>query len=470
MAVREGDAQLLPAAAIEELRAQVAGEVILPGEALYDGARAAWNLTVQQHPALIVQAVSAADVAAAVRFAQAAGLGIAVQATGHGVRRPADGCLLISTARMRGVSIDAAAQMARVEAGALWRDVLGPAQAVGLAPLLGSSPNVGVVGYTLGGGLGWLGRKYGLSVDSVRAVEAVTADGDLLRAGPGQNSDLFWGLCGGGGSLAIVTAMEIALYPVTTVYAGNLYYPAELGAEVLRRYRDWIAGAPEELTTSIVIMNYPPIPDMPEFLRGKSLVQVRGCYCGPVEEGEALLSYWRDWQAPIVDDFKARPFSEAELISNDPPNPIPAMMTGAWLHALDDDTLDVLLGYTLPQGGPPAVTFTEVRHAGGAIGRVDRAQNAYCHREASLLLFVIGMTPSPEAGQAFLGQAARMKQALGGSLTGGVYMNFLDGEESRQRTRDAYSPETYGKLSALKAAYDPQDRLSYSFNIPVAAD
>jgi FAD/FMN-containing dehydrogenase len=470
VALRQEGAPPLDSAALSELRQQVEGDVILPGDAQYDEVRMAWNLTVQQHPALIVRAASADDVAAAARFATEVGLGIAVQATGHGVRRPADGCLLINTSRMKDVRVDAAAQTAWVEAGATWGDVLPPAQAVGLAPLLGSSPGVGAVGYTLGGGFGWLGRKYGLSVDSVHAFETVTADGDLLRASPTENSDLFWGLCGGGGSLAIVTAMEIALYPVATVYAGNLYYPAELGAEVLLRYRDWIADAPDELTSSIVIMNYPPIPEVPEFLRGKSLIEVRGCYCGPVEEGEALVQPWRDWQAPMIDDFKVRPFTESAQISNDPPDPMPSAMTGAWLAELDDATLDALLHHTLPQGGPPAITITEVRHAGGVISRVDRARNAYCHRDATLLLSVIGLAATPEMEQAFLAQVGRMKEAMGASLTGRVYINFLDGEESQQRIRDGYTPEAYRKLAALKAAYDPENRLSHSFNIPVATD
>jgi FAD/FMN-containing dehydrogenase len=282
------------ASAAERLERQIGGEVFVPGDAGYDDARKAWNLTVDQRPAVIVVAESAADIVQAVRFAGEEGLGIAVQATGHGVSRPANDSLLIITSRMTKVYVDAASQSAWIESGAKWGVVLEQAQAVGLAPLLGSTPDVSAVGYTLGGGIGWLARKYGLSADSVHFFEMVTADGRLLRVSPTENSDLFWGLRGGGGSFGVITGMEVQLYPVTTIYGGNLFYPVEQAKAVYTRYREWIANAPEELTSSVLIMNFPPIPQVPELLRGQSFVIVRGAYAGRVEEGEALLKFWRD--------------------------------------------------------------------------------------------------------------------------------------------------------------------------------
>ncbi|MCB1376466.1 MAG: FAD-binding oxidoreductase, partial [Rhodobacteraceae bacterium] len=195
----------------------------------------------------------------------------------------------IVTARMTDVQVNVTAQTAWVEAGAEWGMVLEKTQAVGLAPLLGSSPNVGVIGYTLGGGMGWLARQYGLATDSVQRFEVVTADGEVRTVSRSEHPDLFWGLRGGGGSLAIITSVEMQLYPVTTVYGGNLIYPASMAREVILRYREWIKDAPDALTSSFAIMNFPPIPAVPDFLRGKSVIMVRGCYTGSVEEGEALI-------------------------------------------------------------------------------------------------------------------------------------------------------------------------------------
>lgn len=447
-----------------QLRSRVAGSVVTPQDPEYDDARRAWNLSFEHRPAVIVVAQSAADVAEALRFARSEGLGVAVQSTGHGVVRPADDALLLITSRMQTVRVDEATQTAWIEAGVKWGTVLEKTRAVGLAPLLGSSPDVGVMGYTLGGGMGWLGRKYGLAADSVRYFEVVTADGHVLHASETENSDLFWGLRGGGGSLGVVTGMEIQLYPVTMVYGGSLMYPVTLAREVFARYRDWVQTAPDELTSSVAIMNFPPLPVMPEFLRGQTFVIVRGCYCGPVEQGEALLQSWRAWHTPFIDDFKAMPFSQVATISNDPLDPMPGLSTGAWLREVSDEVIDVLVQRVV--GGP--VAFAEIRHAGGAIARVPADASAYSNREAHFLLQMVGMTPTPEALSAVRHFTDDLKETIRPSLTGGVYMNFLEGEESRQRIKDGYTPEKYARLAALKAKYDPENRLSYSFNIAPA--
>ena len=454
---------------LQQLRAEIHGEVLLPDDSRYNQTHQAWNLTVDQHPAVIVVPQSAEDISAAVRFARRVGLGVAVQATGHGVRRPADGALLIVTSRMRSVRVDPVSRTAWVQAGAKWGLVLEEAQPFGLAPLLGSSPDVGAVGYTLGGGMGWLARKYGLSLDNVNSFELVTADGRIVRASETMNPDVFWGLRGGGGSFGVVTGMEIRLYPVSIVYGGNLIYPIEQAKEVFARYREWIASAPNELTSSIVIMNFPPIPDVPEFLRGRSFVMVRGCYCGPIEEGETLAREWREWRAPLVDDFKRMPFSQVATISNDPVDPIPARSTGAWLRELSDEVVDVLIHYGWPSDGPPVLLFAEVRHAGGAIATSAPFAAAYGHRNADLSLQLVGLTPTPEALRRFEQYTDEMKQVLGSYLTGGVYLNFLEGEESRRRTKDAYSPEAYRRLMDLKARLDPEDIFGYSLDIPPVA-
>jgi FAD/FMN-containing dehydrogenase len=453
---------------VVELRSRLAGQVITPSDPQYDQARQAWNLSVDQRPAVILVAQSAEDISLAVRFARRQGLGIAIQSGGHGVVLPANDALLIVTNQLRRLRVDAQNQTAWIGAGLKWGMVLEKTQEFGLAPLLGSSPDVGVVGYTLGGGMGWLARKYGLSADSVIAIELVTAEGEIIQASQEHNRDLFWGLRGGGGSFGVVTGMEIRLYPVTTVYGGNLVYPAELAKEVITRYRDWIASAPNELTSSFAIMNFPPIPAVPEFLRGKSVVMVRGLYCGPIEQGEALLQSWRDWKTPLLDDFKAMPFSQVATISNDPEDPSPGLSSGAWLSELSDEAIEIIVRYAVSVNGSSPLVSTEVRHAGGKIAEVDPQFNAFGNRDAKLSLQVVGMTPTAEIHSRVRRYVVDMKQALRPYLTGGVYINFLEGEEARQRTSDAYLPETYRKLQALKAKYDPDNVFHFGFDIPPA--
>jgi hypothetical protein len=447
----------------------VQGKLFLPGEAGYDEARSAWNLAIDQHPALIVMAENAQDVQKAVRYASSHGMSAAVQSTGHGVARKADKALLIRTGLLEKVEIDPPAQTARVGAGAKWGQVLEKAQAYGLAPLLGSSPGVGVTGYTLGGGFGWLGRKYGMAVDSLISVEIVTAGGDLLKASSSENGDLFWAVRGGGGGFGVVTELEIQLYPVTEVYGGNLFYPPELAKEVITRFRDWSANAPDELTSAVTLMNYPPIPVLPEALRGRSFVMVRGCFCGPVEQGEALINEWRNWKAPLMDMFQSMPFSQVAAISADPVDPMPAALTTAWMRELSDEAVDALVKYGLPHSSPLPLTLVEIRQAGGAIGRVDPEANAYGNRSASYCLECVGAAPTPEAEQSFRVHSSQLKQEMQSALTGGVYLNFLDQEEAALRVKDAYLPETYQRLQEIKAKYDPQNVFSHGFYIPPAA-
>lgn len=451
--------------ALGTLEARVEGRVLLPEDAEFEAARKGFNLSFQHTPAVIVIAESAADIVAAVRFAAEQDLTIAIQGAGHGFIRTSENALLIITSRMQDVHIEPATQTAWIGAGVKWGTVLQAAQAHGLAPLLGSSPDVGVAGYTLGGGMGWLARHYGLATDSVIFFELVTAEGRLVRASAEENSDLFWALRGGGGNFGVLTGMEIKLYPVTEVYGGNLLYPIEQAKAVFTRYREWIKDAPDALTSSIAIMNFPPFPELPEFLRGKSFAIVRGCYSGPVQEGEHLMRFWRDWQAPAIDDWKVMPFSEVGLISNEPLDPAPVHVTGAWVRELTDELLDTLIARVPANGGASPITIAEIRHAGGAVARVDASASAYSHRDAPHLMEFVSMVPDPSL---FFGTKAfvdQLKRELQPALTGGVYMNFMEGEEARARTRDGFSPEAYRRLTEIKAKYDPQNRFNHSFDI-----
>ncbi len=451
---------------VSELEEVLVGRVFQPTAPHYDTARAAWNLSVDQHPALIVVAEHADDVAAAVRYAVAHGLEIAVQATGHGTARAADGSLLIVTTKMDEVIIDPVTHSAWVTAGAKWAKVLAAAQEVGLAPLLGSSPGVGAVGYTLGGGMGWLARKYGLSADSVVRFEVVTASGERLSVSEDMNSDLFWGLRGGGGAFAIVTGMEIKLYPVKTVYGGVMIYPADDAREVLRFFREWTQYLPDEWTTSVALMNLPPLPELPPFLSGKSVVMVHGCYVGDPKIGQMMAQAWVDWKAPIANMFHEMPFSEVGTISNDPQEPMPGRSSGAWMANLGDDAVETLVRFTLPAGGPPALVKTEVRYAGGAMAKVDADSAAYSHRDAQYVVQMVGVTPTPEAVTAVEHHIHDFKAALQPHLTGGTYLNFLEAEEKFNSVRSSLAEDKLARLTKLKAKYDPQNRLSHALNIP----
>lgn len=450
---------------VAQLRQQVSGVVAAAGDADYDRLRAGFNVALQHQPAVIVEAQSAQDVAAAVSFANAENRPLSVKATGHGTIVPANGGVMIVTAGLKQLEVNADEQTAIIGAGLLWGDVLQEAQKSGLAPLLGSSPTVGVVGYTLGGGLGWLGRKYGLAVDSVIYFDIVTPNGNLVRASADENSDLFWALRGGGGNFGVVTAMKIRLYPVTTVYGGNLFYPIDQAADVIARYRDWAANAPDELTSSVLIMNFPPLPMIPEPLRGKTFVIVRGCYVGSMDEGEQLLSYWRDWRAPAMDMFGEMPFTEVAAISQDPTDPMPGDVSGVWLNEINDDVINAMVSNVPPQGGPPAILIAEIRHAGGAVARVATDAAAFSNRSAPFVLETVALVPSPEAAAGVAQATAKLHSDMQSALTGGTYLNFNDGDKARQRSKDHYNAGNYAQLKQIKQKYDPQDRFRHSVNL-----
>ena len=442
------------------LRDRIDGDVLLPGDAEFDAACAAWNLCFAHAPALVVIAGSTLDITEAVRFANAVGCPLTVQATGHGFSRPATDGILLVTSRLTEVEIDRRTLTARVACGAKWGAVLAPAQEHGLAPLLGSSTDVGAVGYTLGGGMGWLGRRFGLASDSVRSFDVVLADGTEVHASAVENDELFWALRGGGGCFGVVTSMTIELYPVGTVYAGNLLYPIEIAAEVIARYRDWVADMDDQLTSSVAIMNFPPIDEVPEPLRGQSFVIVRGCWCGDVADGEALIDEWRGWRAPTIDMFGPMPFAMADTISSDPLDPMPVMVTTEWFDSLPDDAIEVLVAAGTPRGGqPPMLAGLELRHAGGAIrAKAARVANRR-GRSGEFLLQMVGLVFGPEHGEALAAFLSTVRGALAPMVSGAAYHNFLEGEEKHSRSVTAFTDGDVVRLRAVKDAVDRDNRL-----------
>lgn len=453
--------------ALVDLRARVSGAMLTERDANYAQACAAWNVLFQHHPAVLVVAESATDIVEAVRFARAGGFRVAIQATGHGVARPADGAVLIVTSKMTAVTIDPEARTATIAAGAKWGAVLTPAQQHGLAPLLGSTTDVGAIGYTLGGGMGWLGRRYGLASDSVRSFELVTPDGDLVTASADQHAELFWALKGGGaGTLGVVTSMEIELYPVDTVYAGNLLYPVEMAAEVVARWRDWVAGMDDRLTSSVVIMNFPPLEIVPEPVRGQSFVMIRGCWSGDLLDGEAMINGWRSWRAPMLDKFGPMPFSMADTISNDPVDPLPGITTTEWFDRIPDQAIDTLVQATVPRPGHmPLVLMTEIRHAGGAI-RANAVHAANDRgRSGEFLLEMVGLALTADIGAALHAVFQSVRADLAPFVTGATYLNFTEGAERQERTASAYSAHHLRRIQAVKDAVDSADRFCHGFGV-----
>ena len=347
---------------LRPLRENLDGDAIGPDDPSWDEARSAWNLAVDQRPAAVVLAESALDVVATVAFAREHGLRIAPQGTGHGAAAlgDLDGTILLRTSRMRGVEIDPQARIARVEAGALWIDVVEAAAEHGLAALAGSSPDVGVVGYTLGGGLSWLSRKYGIGANQVTAIEGVTASGESFRTDRDNEPDLFWALRGGGGSFAIVTAIEFNLFPLEEVYAGILWFPVERAAEILKVWRAWTTDLPDEMTSVGRILQFPPIPEIPEPVRGKSFVVVEAIWLGEQSEGERLLEPLRGLR-PIMDTVAPMPISELSRLHMDPEGPAPGVGDGGMLSDVDDELIDAFVERVV---GTPILS-AELRHSAG---------------------------------------------------------------------------------------------------------
>jgi FAD/FMN-containing dehydrogenase len=457
--------ETIDAGAVEGLRARLQGALLRPGQEGYEGARAAWNLNARQSPAVVVVAEDAQDVLFAVRFARDAGLGVGVMATGHGVGTPADGGVLINTSRMRDVRVDPVLRTARVEAGALWRDVIPVAQAHGLATLAGSAPHVGVVGYTMGGGFGWLGRRYGLNSASVTEAQVVTASGELVRVRPDENEDLLWGLKGGGGNFGIVTSLEFRLYPLATAYGGSVFYPVERAREVLSAYARWSGGLPDEMTTAFAFMNIPPLPRLPEPLRGRSVVVVKGAYSGekPGDGEEMFRSVREGFGEPIIDTFGQMPVAQMDRISMDPADPLGVIQHAEMLSDLSPGIVDALVRIAGAGSGSPLIIL-EIRQLGGALSRAPEQPNLLGSGRFSMN--AIGATFTPEMAEGVRERIARLVEETRPYQTGRTFLNFMEEDPSGDRVRAAYAPEDWERLVALKDEHDPHNVFRFNRNIP----
>lgn len=382
------------------LKAVCGGVVRLPGEPGYDAARTPWNMAFDQRPAAVGIPQTVEQLSRLVHHATRTGLRVAPQATGHGAGvlsgHDLSDVLLLRTSALKGVYVDAVHQIARVESGAVWEDVIEAAAPYGLTALHGSAPDVGVVGYTLTGGLSWYARKLGMAVNSVTAVELVTSTGEVVRADERNRPDLFWALRGGGGgaNFGIVTALELRLYPIPDVYAGMLLWDISRADEVVRTWAEWTGTAPEEVTTSLRVMRFPPLPDLPPFLSGRSLVVIDGAVLLEDEPAGEVLAPLRALR-PEMDTFGRMPATAVTRIHMDPEDPTPAVGAGTTLDRFDGDAVDAFLAEFGP-GAQTPLFFVEVRQLGGALGRPAAGAGALPMLPASHTFLALGIAMSPE--------------------------------------------------------------------------
>jgi FAD/FMN-containing dehydrogenase len=445
----------------------VKGPVLLPEDAGYADEASVFNLSVTHEPLVIVGATDTDDVRAAVRFARDENLPVAVLNTGHGPSVPVSGeAVMITTWRMAGTTIDEARRTARVEAGVRWGQVVEKAAEVGLAPLAGSSPQVGVVGYTLGGGASVaLGRAFGWAADHVRQIDVVTADGELHHVTADSEADLFSALCGGKGNFGVVTAMEFSLFPVRELYAGALHFSGDDAREVLHAYRRFTSGAPNEVTSSIVFLRAPDLPFVPEFMRGKLTVSVRLSYLGSAADGEALIAPLRAAAPALVDTVDVMPFGQLASIANDPTEPGAAVEHFALLEELSPATADAILDVVGP-GADTRITMVNLGHLGGAFGIRPATANAVGRRDMAFSVFALtAVAPHDVAGNEGLGlELIDRLRSSGGVRKHPSYLSPADA--SAENVRLAYDSPTYERLRTAKTTYDPHNMFRYNHNIP----
>ena len=453
-------------AALAELSASFRGELARPGDLTYDERRKVWNGSIDRFPALIARCRGVADVMAAVKFARSAGLPVAVRGGGHSYpgHSTCDGGLVIDLAPMKGIRVDPEARTARVQAGVLWGELDREAQAFGLATTGGFVSHTGVAGLTLGGGIGWLHRKHGLTIDQLLSVDLITAGGEFVKASQAENPELFWGLRGGGGNFGIATEFEFRLHPVgPTVLAGPIFWPMEQAPALLRFYREWIAEAPDELMTILIQRRAPAVEFVPQELRGELVVVVACCYAGAVEDGEEVLRPLRTFGAPVLDRCEPKPYVAHQATFD------AAFAHGWWYYfracdvaGLSDEVIDVMVEHGSRIVSP--ITSIALWQMGGAVARVSESETAFNGRDAAFTFNINGNSQTAEGSEAEREWARTYWAALEPHQTS-VYVNFLM-EEGQERVRHAYGADKYDRLQALKRKYDPDNFFRLNQNIP----
>ncbi len=460
---------ILSADAVAQLRSRTRGPVLTPGDPGYDPARTIWNGMIDRRPALIVRCAGVSDVRHAVAFGRDQKLTVAVRGGGHHIAGNAvcDGGIMVDLSQMRSVQIDPARRRAVVEPGATLRDFDHEAQAFGLATPLGINSTTGVAGLTLGGGFGWLSRKFGMTVDNLLSADVVTADGTLVQASEGHHPDLFWALRGGGGNFGVVTRFEFELHPVgPQVFAGLVVYPADQGRIVLQRYREFVKDAPDELSVWVVMRQAPPLPFLPPGSHGTNVIVLAACYAGAVEKGPSILAALREFGRPVGEHLGPVPYAAWQQAFD------PLLAPGArnyWkshnFAALPDDLLDVLLRSASQLPSSQSEVF--LAQLGGRASRIPAEATAYPHRDALFVMNVHGRWETPGEDQAGIAWARACFNASAPFATGGVYVNFLTADET-DRVTAAYGTH-YSRLVTVKGTYDPENVFCVNQNIRPAS-
>ncbi|WP_210481549.1 FAD-binding oxidoreductase [Naasia sp. SYSU D00948] len=446
------DSDLTESSPLAQLADRVAGPVHLPGTEEYLVAAMPWNVAVASFPAAVLEAETADDVVAAIRFANEHGLEVGVRATGHGAFEALENVLLLRTNRLDELTVHPEG-WARVGAGVKWAQVIEAAAPYGLAPLAGSAPDVGVVGYLTGGGIGPLARTYGVSADYVRAIEVVTGDGELHRATATDNPALFWALRGGKGALGIITAIEFDLVRQPTIYGGALFFDGADTAAVMRTWAEWCLTLPEQATTSIAILRLPDAPFVPPPLAGRMSVTVRFVWTGDPAEGEQVFAPMAAVAAPIFGQVGVMPYTMIGLVHADPVDPMPVHEHAALLREFGPDTVDALLPLVGPAADCPQV-IVEVRQLGGAVARFPENAGALSYRDSAYTFLTIGIKAGPGA-EATVANAEQIGGALAPWSTGHAMPNWAPSGKPEDVAR-TYDRETLTRLVTLSATYDPK--------------
>ncbi len=458
-------------AAIDSLRKTLRGQVLRPGDDGYDEARQIWNAMIDRHPAVIVRCAGAEDVQRAVEFARTNDLLLAVRGGGHNIAGNAvcDGGLMIDLSPMKSVRVDPENRTARVEPGVTLGEFDRAAQAFGLATPLGINSTTGVAGLTLGGGFGWLSRKYGLTVDNLISAEVVTAKGDLVKASEAENPDLFWAIRGGGGNFGVVTAFEFRLHPVgPEVLAGLMVFPFDRAPELLRRYRDVAAAAPEELSCWVVLRKAPPLPFLPAEVHGKEVLVFPMVHVGSIEAGQRAIEPLRAFGDPIADAVGPHSFVEFQAAFD------PLLTPGArnyWkshdFSSLSDGAIDTMIGFAGRLPSPDCEIF--IGHLGGAVTRVAPDATAYPHRDAEFVMNVHGRWQDATDDDRCIAWARDFFDTIAPHATGGVYVNFMPQDETGQDRIASAFGGNLERLTQLKGKYDPDNLFRMNQNIRPAA-
>jgi FAD/FMN-containing dehydrogenase len=452
----------------QELRSHLTGEVILPGDATYDEARAIWNAMIDKRPGVIVRCLTTADVVTAVNFARDSGMVLAVRGGGHNIAGSAlcDGGIVVDLSKMKAAKVDPAARRVTVEGGATLGDLDAATLAHGLATPVGINSTTGIAGLTLGGGFGWLSRKHGMTIDNLESAEVVTAKGEVVRASATENPDLFWALRGGGGNFGVVTRFEFRLHPVgPDLLSGMVVYPLAQAKSVLQQYRDFLARAPDELSVWTVLRQAPPLPFLPKEVHGKEVVVLALLYAGDPKKGEPLVEPLRRFGTPVGEHIGVQPYTAWEQAFD------PLLTPGArnyWkshnFTKLDDRLFDTVIDHIARLPSSQCEIFFGA--LGGATTRPAPESAAYHHRDALFVMNFHGRWDAPADDARCIRWARDFFDASAPFASAGVYVNFLTADEP-DRVRAAYGPN-YDRLAKVKRQYDPANLFRTNWNITPA--